>query len=91
MTFLLALTIYHWLTCGVNHLLTLFSTDVRFVLMKGHELKDWREKHGLTQDRLAELLKVAKNTISRWERGERSIPEYMDLALEALEARLKTS
>lgn len=52
------------------------------------QLKEWRERHSLTQDGLAELLKVAKNTVSRWERGDRAIPEYLELALEALEFRL---
>lgn len=56
--------------------------------MDNTDLKAWRERHNLTQDQLAELLSVAKNTVSRWERGERAIPEYLALALEALELRL---
>jgi transcriptional regulator with XRE-family HTH domain len=32
-------------------------------------LAEWREARGLTQEALADLLKVAGMTVSRWERG----------------------
>lgn len=58
--------------------------------MNGDELKDFRRRNDLTQARLAELLDVAANTVARWERDEYSIPQYIELALEAIEARIKT-
>jgi transcriptional regulator with XRE-family HTH domain len=33
-------------------------------------VRQYRLRHGLTQQRLAEMLNVAQRTISRWERGE---------------------
>ena len=33
-------------------------------------IKDYRLRHGLTQQRLAAMLKIAQRTVSRWERGE---------------------
>lgn len=32
-------------------------------------IKEWRKKRGLTQERLAELVDVNVNTIIRWEKG----------------------
>lgn len=57
--------------------------------MKGIELSMWRKQNGLTQKELAQTLGVDVMTISRWERGVRSIPPHLSLALEALEHRLK--
>jgi len=57
--------------------------------MTGQELRQTRTRLKLTQEQLASHLKVAANTIARWERGEYPIPEFLHLALEALEARLK--
>lgn len=54
-------------------------------LMTGDELREKREALGMTQEQLATELKVAPNTVARWERGERSIPPYLDLALETIE------
>lgn len=37
-------------------------------------IKFAREKSGLTQEKLAEMLGVDKNTVSRWETGNRGLP-----------------
>jgi transcriptional regulator with XRE-family HTH domain len=62
---------------------------VYILIMEGKDLTKWRKQHGLTQKKLAQALGVDVMTISRWERGVRSIPPHMPLALEALEHRSK--
>lgn len=57
--------------------------------MEKDELKTWRENIGLTQSDLAKKLKVAPNTVSRWELGERKIPEFLELALKTIEREMK--
>lgn len=37
--------------------------------MNGEELKQWREQHNVTQQRLADALGVPQSTIGRWETG----------------------
>lgn len=55
--------------------------------MERNELKQRRERLGLTQVQLAETLGYASNTVSRYETGTLEIPKYMELVLEALEVR----
>jgi DNA-binding transcriptional regulator YiaG len=57
--------------------------------MTGQELKEWRRKWGLTQEGLAQRLRVIKVTVARWETGTRAIPSFLFLALEALENRMQ--
>ena len=57
--------------------------------MNSDELKKFRVKHNLSQKELADKLKVATNTIWRWENNDRKIPEFLDLALETIERRIK--
>ena len=52
--------------------------------MTPQDLAAFRETHGLTQQQLAEKLRVDRVTIARWETGARSIPPYLDLALETV-------
>lgn len=59
--------------------------------MEADELKKRREQLGMTQDQLASALSVHVMTISRWERGERSIPSHLPLALETIERQHKKS
>jgi transcriptional regulator with XRE-family HTH domain len=57
--------------------------------MDADELKEKRKALEMTQAQLAEALGVNIMTISRWERGLRSIPPHLSLALEAIEAKQK--
>jgi transcriptional regulator with XRE-family HTH domain len=49
------------------------------------DLQAWRTSAGLSQAGLAALLGVNVMTVSRWERGLRSIPPFLHLALKALD------
>lgn len=57
------------------------------MVMEKDEFKQRRERLGLTQVELANLLGYASNTVSRYETGTLDIPKYMELVLEALEHR----
>ena len=57
--------------------------------MDADELKEKRKALKMTQAQLAEELGVNIMTISRWERGLRSTPPHLSLALEAIEAKQK--
>jgi len=57
--------------------------------MDGEDLKTRREALGMSQSQLAKALEVDVTTISRWERGERSIPTYLKLALDTVERKTK--
>ncbi len=59
--------------------------------VNGNELKTFREKHNFTQESLAKILRVSTNTVARWERNERKIPEFLDLALKTVERELLES
>ena len=58
--------------------------------MTGDELKNFRERLGLSREELARELRTTYPTIYRWETDDRAIPPYLDLALETIE-RNKTS
>ena len=53
--------------------------------MTPNELLSRRRALGLSQAELATRLGVATNTVARWERGERAIPPYLQLALQVIE------
>ena len=53
--------------------------------MTTKELKAWRKKKGYSQSHLAKVLDVTTQTISRWERGTRTIPHFLHLALRCIE------
>jgi transcriptional regulator with XRE-family HTH domain len=54
-------------------------------VMTNEELKKWRRRNGYSQAKLAKALGVAVMTVSRWETGLRSIPVFLNLALNWLE------
>lgn len=60
--------------------------------MIGAELKQRREKLGLSQASLAQKLGTSTNTVARWEREEMKIqnPEMLNLALKTLERENKS-
>lgn len=53
--------------------------------MKGETLRERRLALGLTQQALADILKVTRNTVARWEREEMAIPGFLHLALKWIE------
>lgn len=70
-------------------LLRNIQTACKMPLMTAEELKSFREKNGLSQEQLAAKLKVARNTVNRWENKSRRIPEFLDLALETIERKIQ--
>lgn len=56
--------------------------------MTSTQIKAWRTRHKVSQERLAQLLTVDPMTVSRWERGIQTAPGFLALALEALTAKL---
>jgi transcriptional regulator with XRE-family HTH domain len=56
--------------------------------MTPKQLVEFRETHGLTQQELANRLRVDRVTIARWEIGARAIPPYLDLALETVARKI---
>jgi transcriptional regulator with XRE-family HTH domain len=57
--------------------------------MDADELRGKRKALEMTQAQLAKALGVNIMTVSRWERGLRSVPSHLSLALEAIEAKQK--
>ncbi len=55
--------------------------------MEKETLKQRRENLGLTQSEFADILGFASNTVSGYETGRLEIPKYMELVLQALEAK----
>jgi len=58
-------------------------------IMTSKELKEWRERNGLSQAKLAGVLGVDVMTISRWERGIVGIPPFMHFTLYGIECMAK--
>jgi putative zinc finger/helix-turn-helix YgiT family protein len=46
-----------------------------------HELKAMRKNAGTTQAELESVLGLGKNTVARWETGQRAIPPYIQAAI----------
>lgn len=62
------------------------SALVRPRIKKGSDLKAFRDRIGLTQQQLGELIEIPRNTIARWEREELPIAKVrqLELALSAI-------
>jgi DNA-binding transcriptional regulator YiaG len=65
--------------------LTVTGYGPRIRRMEADELKQRREALGMTQRELSTALEVDVMTVSRWERGERTIPSFLKLALQTIE------
>jgi transcriptional regulator with XRE-family HTH domain len=60
--------------------------------LTGRELRKQRLLLDLTQSELAAKLGMARNTITRYERGFLPvIPKYVELAVKALQAEIRSS
>ena len=57
--------------------------------MTREELINWRKKHNLRQEDLAQLLGIARVSVTRWENGTRQIPSFLHWALESISRHLK--
>ena len=57
--------------------------------MDGDELKRWRDALGMTQKQIAALLGVDALMVSKWERGERSIPPQLSFDLETFKRQMQ--
>ena len=57
--------------------------------MNGKEFKEWRERVGLTQQQLADKLRVTRTTISKLARAQRLYHKPLICAAKSGEARLK--
>ncbi len=54
--------------------------------IRGIDLKDWRKRHGYTQEALMRELEVnSRQTISTWEQSPDELRRIIQLALTALE------
>jgi len=49
-----------------------------------HDIKDLRKRANMTQQELADYLEVAKDTVSRWERGEQRASRLAQRQLQRL-------
>jgi len=58
--------------------------------MDATDLRAWRKAQFVSQDSLAGLLGVHRETVGRWERGELGVPAWLELALETLAGRRAT-
>jgi len=57
--------------------------------MTREELINWRKKHSLRQEDLAQVLGIARVSVTRWENGTRKIPPFLHWALESISRHLK--
>ena len=53
--------------------------------MNPKDLKEFRKKHGLSQEKLGEIVGRERANVSRYENGEMEIPFFFDAVLEKWE------
>ena len=67
------------------------KTQARYMgLLAGLDIRDLRERHGLSQDQLSELLGCGKKSLSRWENGREFPSQLVNTLLRLLEDRKVT-
>ncbi len=59
--------------------------------MTGEQIRALRLSLGLTQEQLAERLEVDRNTVARWERGERFADRWNTHQLQQLAATVESA
>jgi transposase len=57
--------------------------------MTKEQLKEWRQRFGLTQDDVAEMFGVTRNTIQNWEAGLTAMPSTLEMGCEVWTDRLR--
>jgi hypothetical protein len=60
-----------------------------FIDMDAKEFKSWRERLGVTQQQIADKLRVTRTTIQNWESAATPIPQAVEMGCQIWEARLK--
>ena len=67
-----------------------FLTDIQAIKMTPEKIKAWREKHKITQQKLAELLEISICAVNSWENKTRKpVGKLLEFALAELSRRLK--
>jgi DNA-binding XRE family transcriptional regulator len=64
-------------------------TSIHSSSLTGSQFKAWRESHGLTQNQIAERMRVTRTTIQNWEAASGLVPLAASMAASVWDARLK--
>jgi DNA-binding transcriptional regulator YiaG len=59
--------------------------NVNPLIMKPFEIKAYRKRNQLTQEELAEIVKVGVGTIRSWEQGKRNITKQSEVLMDIFE------
>jgi transcriptional regulator with XRE-family HTH domain len=51
-------------------------------------LREWRTSRRITQQELADILRVSRQSVGAWEASRADIPPFLHLALESVDRRL---
>jgi DNA-binding transcriptional regulator YiaG len=79
-------------TIAMPNFLIYYSKMVTYLgdnSMDAKGFKAWRERVGLTQQQIADKLKVTRTTIQNWEGEVTPVPQAVDMSCEIWEARLR--
>lgn len=59
------------------------------ITMTRHELRAWRERHGMNQTELGKLVDRSRRTVAYWEAGEVLIPSWLPRILDTYQGEMK--